>query len=85
MAFLKTLAIIFIVYYVIRLFTRYILPGLFVNYMDNKMNEFKKQQKRQQQNMRKREGEVTVDYDPANNAKNKPSRGEYIDYVEVKE
>lgn len=85
MAFLKTLAIIFIVYYVIRLFTRYILPGLFVNYMDNKMNEFKKQQKRQQQNMRKREGEVTVDYDPANNDKNKPARGEYVDYVEVKE
>ncbi len=85
MAFLKTLAIIFIVYYVIRLFTRYILPGLFVNYMDNKMNEFKKQQKRQQQNMRKREGEVTVDYDPANNGKNKPARGEYVDYVEVKE
>jgi hypothetical protein len=85
MAFLRTLVIIFIVFYVIRLFARYILPGLFVNYMDNKVNEFKKQQKKQQQDVKNREGEVTINYEPGKNSKNKPSGGDYVDYVEVKE
>ncbi|MCK7531887.1 MAG: hypothetical protein MZV63_13130 [Marinilabiliales bacterium] len=37
--------IIFIIYYLGRLFTRYILPSLFYNYMDDKMKEFSEQQK----------------------------------------
>lgn len=89
MGLLRTILIIIIVYYVIRLFTRYILPGLFVNYMDKKMNEFSKQQmkeqKRQHQQARQHEGEVTIDYNPGNSSKNKPAKGEYVDYVEVKE
>ncbi len=85
MAFLRTILIIFIIYYVVRLFTRYLLPSMFVNYMDGKMEDFKRQQKRQQQESRKREGEVTIDYTPQNAAKNKPSKGDYVDYVEVKD
>jgi len=89
MGFLRTILIIIIVYYVIRLFTRYILPGLFVNYMDKKMNEFSKQQMKEQQRQRQRaqqhEGEVTIDHNPNNSSKNKPAKGEYVDYVEVKE
>jgi len=80
MALLRTLLILFIIYYVIRLVTRYILPALFYNYMDDKMNGFKKQQKQQQ-----RQGEVTIDYSPGNQSKNKPAKGDYIDYVEVKD
>ncbi len=89
MGFLRTILIIIIVYYVIRLFTRYILPGLFVGYMDKKMNEFSKQQMKQQQRQnqqaQQREGEVTIDYKPGDSPKNKPSKGDYVDYVEVKE
>ena len=83
--FIRTVVIIFVVVYVIRLFTRYILPSLFVNYMDNKVNEFKRQQKKQREQARKREGEVTIDYSPENNSKNKPAKGDYVDYVEVKD
>lgn len=89
MGFLRTILIIIIIYYVIRLFTRYILPGLFVNYMDKKMNDFSKQQvkeqQRQRQQARQREGEVTIDYKPGDTAGNKSSKGDYVDYVEVKE
>ena len=85
MAFLRTILILFIIYYVIRIFTRYILPSLFVNYMDSKVEELKKQQKRQRDQARKREGEVTIDFSSKNQGKDKPSKGEYVDYVEVKD
>jgi len=88
MGLLRTILILFIIFYVIRLFTRYILPALFVNYMDDKMDAFakhQKQQQRQRQEARKHEGEVTVDYKPGEQLKNKPAKGDYTDYVEVKD
>jgi hypothetical protein len=51
--------------------------------MDNKMEEFSKMQKKHRDQARRHEGEVTIDYSPKN-SKNKPSRGEYVDYTEVK-
>jgi ATPase subunit of ABC transporter with duplicated ATPase domains len=84
---LRTILIIFIISYVIKLFTRYIMPALFYNYMDDKAKEFSQQQKRrqrEQQQARKREGEVFIDYTPQGNSKNKPSKGDYVDYEEVK-
>jgi hypothetical protein len=85
MGLLRTILILFIIFYVIRLFTRYILPALFVNYVDHKMGDFTRQQQNQQQRARKREGEVTIDYSPDNPSKNKPAKGDYVDYVEVKD
>jgi hypothetical protein len=56
--------------------------------MDDKMKEFSKQQQKQRQRQaekaRKREGEVTIDYSPNGQSKNKPAKGDYVDYVEVK-
>ncbi len=43
MALLRTILIIIIVTYIIRLFTRYILPAMFFNFMDDKAREFAKQ------------------------------------------
>lgn len=85
MAFLRTLLIIIIIFYVVRLFTRYILPALFSNYMDSKVKEFSKRQQRYNEEIRKREGEVTIDYHPGNKGKGKTDKGEYVDYVEVKD
>lgn len=89
MGLLRTILILFIIFYTVRLFTRYILPALFYNYMDNKMEEFTRQQQKQQQRQReqarRREGEVTVDYKPGDRSKNKPAKGDYVDYVEVKD
>jgi len=87
MGLLKTLLIIFIIYYLGKLFTQYILPALFYNYMDDKVKEFsqkqQKQRKREQQQAKSREGEVTIDYAPQD-GKNKRPGGEYVDYEEVK-
>lgn len=81
--------ILFIIFYVIRLFTRYILPALFYNYMDDKMNELSRQQQkkrqREQQEARKHEGQVTVEYPRGTFPKGKPDKGEYTDYDEVKD
>ncbi len=88
MGLLRTILIIIIVTYIIRLFTRYILPALFFNFMDDKAREFAKQQKKEYQKAqqaKKREGEVSIDYSPQNNSKNKPRSGVYVDYEEVKD
>jgi hypothetical protein len=85
MALLRTILILIIIFYLVRIFTRYILPSLFTNYMDNKMEEFARHQQKQRQRAKKHEGEVTVDYTPRNKSKDKPIEGEYIDYVEVKD
>jgi flagellar basal body-associated protein FliL len=88
MALLRTILIIIIVTYIIRLFTRYILPAMFFNFMDDKAREFTKQQKKEyqrSQQAKKREGEVSVDYSPQSNNKNKPRSGVYVDYEEVKD
>jgi len=86
---LRTLLIIFIIYYLGRLFTRYILPTLFYNYMNGKMKDFSRQQqrqgKREQKQAQKREGEVNIDYTPQGGGKDKPSKGEYVDYEEVRD
>lgn len=85
MTLLRTILILIIIYYVIRLFTRYILPALFYNYMDDKMKDFSRNQKKQQYKASKPEGEVTIDYMPGKNNKKSTGKGEYVDYEEVKE
>lgn len=85
MALLRTILILIIIFSIIRMITRYILPSLFTNYMDSKVNEFARKQKNYHEKAKKREGEVTIDYNPGSQSKNKPSKGEYIDYVEVKD
>jgi len=88
MALLRTILIIIIVTYIIRLFTRYILPAMFFNFMDDKAREFAKQQKKEYQRAqqaKKREGEVSIDYSPQQTNKNKPRSGVYVDYEEVKD
>jgi len=87
MGLLRTILIILIVTYIIRLFARYILPALFFNFMDDKAREFAKQHKKEyqrSQRAKKREGEVSIDYAPQNEKKNKSRPGVYIDYEEVK-
>lgn len=85
MALFRTILILIIIFSLIRIFSRYILPALFTNYMDSKMNEFSQRQKKYKEQARKREGEVTIDYDPTQKTKNRPSKGEYVDYVEIKD
>ena len=64
---------------------RYVLPLLFGNYVNRKMNDFSDPfSKQQKTNGRKKEGEVTVDYTPQEGKKRK-DRGEYTEYEEIKD
>jgi hypothetical protein len=88
MGLLRTILIIIIITYIIRLFTRFILPAMFFNFMDDKAREFAKQQKKEYQRAqqaKKREGEVSIDYSPQHSKRNKPGSGVYVDYEEVKD
>jgi len=89
MALIRILLVIFIIYYLGRLVMRFILPTLFNDYMDDKMKEFARQQQKQrmreQEQSRKREGEVNIDYSPKGDNRRKPSRGEYVDYEEIRD
>jgi len=80
--FIRTLIIIAVIYFVIRLFTRYLLPLLLENKikeMQKKMHEQEKQKKRGDG----REGEVTIEYDQKKNNIGKQQEGEYVDFEEV--
>ncbi|MBN2349362.1 MAG: hypothetical protein JXJ22_11015 [Bacteroidales bacterium] len=81
MGLLRTLLIIFLIYYIGRLFARYIMPFLLRNYIKNQMGNTSSQY--QNRNQSKREGQVTVDYQPKKEKQIKKDKGDYIDYEEV--
>jgi uncharacterized membrane protein (DUF106 family) len=80
--FLRTLLVIALIYFAIRLFTRYILPYIVENKvkeMQQKLNEQKKQQER----AGRREGDVTIEYDKKQNNSRNKNDGEYVDFEEI--
>lgn len=80
--FIRTLFIIAVIYFAIRVFSRYILPMLVdkgVKNMQQKMYE----QQRQNQHSTRREGEVTIEKNKQQNKKYNPDKGEYVDFEEV--
>jgi predicted Holliday junction resolvase-like endonuclease len=79
--FLRTVVVILIIFYAVRLITRFVLPLLFqktIKDMQAKMH----QQMRDQQRQEKREGEVTVERNQNQNNRNSQT-GEYVDFEEV--
>jgi hypothetical protein len=85
MGFLRILLILILLYYLVRIIMRYLVPLLFGSYVNRKMNDFSDPFSRHQKTSeRKKEGEVTVDYKPPEDKKRK-DRGEYIDYEEIKD
>ena len=80
--FLRTLLIIAIVYYGIRLFTRFVLPLLVDKGLKNMQQKMQEQQ-RQQQGAARPKDEVTIEYDKNSNKSNTPGKGEYVDFEEI--
>ena len=78
--FIRTVFIILVIYYAIRLISKYIIPILFEKEI-NKTQERMKSQFRDQQREKKQKGEVTIEYNPKKNTDNQ--KGEYIDFEEV--
>lgn len=81
--FIRTLVFLLAIYFIIKLFARYVLPLILENkirQMQHNMNE----RTRTQNPSNKREGEVTIDYGPnGSNKNNLHDKGEYVDFEEV--
>lgn len=80
--FIRTLFVIGVIYFAIRLISRYLLPMLVekgVKNMQQKMNE----QQKQNQRSARSDGDVTIEYDKKNNPNNNPKQGDYVDFEEV--
>ena len=83
--FVRTILIIVLVYYAIKILTRFFAPYL-MRYMSKKMQQkfegqFGQQQQRAQHNHK--EGETVIDKVPNRNTSSNKKVGEYIDYEEL--
>ena len=80
--FLRTLFIIAIIYYGIKIFSRYILPMLVDKGLKNMQQKMHNQQ-RQNQTPTRPPGEVTIEDNRQKRDKNGKIKGEYVDFEEV--
>ncbi len=80
--FLRTLLFIIVIFYAVRLFSRYVLPLLINKGMKN-MQEKMNNQQRQYRQSNRREGEVTIEYGPEKKRPASDKKGEYVDFEEV--
>ena len=79
--FLRTLAVIALIYFGIRLVTRYILPMLVDKGVKNMQQKMQDQQR--QNRPRRPEGEVTIEQNRNSGEKSNNNKGEYVDFEEV--
>ncbi|MFW6370317.1 MAG: DUF4834 family protein [Bacteroidota bacterium] len=81
--FIRTLVIIVAIYFIIKLFTRYVLPLI----LENKIRQMHRNMEgRSSSHYRtgKQEGEVTIEHDrQKNNNTRQQDEGEYVDFEEV--
>lgn len=80
--FLRTLFIIILVYYGIRLVTRYILPLLVDKGLKNMQQKMQDQQRQNQRSTRP-PGEVTIEFKNRTGKNGGQTKGDYIDFEEV--
>ena len=89
MGLLKTLLIIVFIYYLFRLTARFIFPFLLKYFIGKTQRDFDNWNGNKQQH-RKKEGEVSIDYNPkkdkkrtASGRKDTGDEGDYVDFEEV--
>jgi len=84
MGFLRTILIILLVYYGVKILVRLFAP-YFVRYMSNKMQErFGGQFQQQQRNeTRTKEGETVIEKGPRSKKDSNDKVGEYVDFEEI--
>ncbi len=80
--FLRTILIIAVIYYGIRLFSRYVLPLLVDKGLKNMQQKMQNQQ-RQNQRPSRPDGEVTIEDNKRDNKNRSQNKGDYVDFEEV--
>ncbi|WP_369793779.1 DUF4834 family protein [Sediminibacter sp. Hel_I_10] len=85
MGFLRTILIILLIYYGVKILARLFAP-YFLRYMSKKMQERfggQFQQQQRQRTQQKKEGETIIDKVPKSHQESDKTVGEYIDYEEI--
>ena len=80
--FLRTIFIIAVIYYAIRLISKYVLPLLIDKGVKNMQQKMYDQQKQTQRRTRP-EGEVIIEKNKKDNKNDIQNKGEYVDFEEV--
>lgn len=80
--FLRTILIIVVIYYGIRLFSRYVLPLLVDKGLKNMQQKMQNQQ-RQNQRQSRPDGEVTIEDNKKGDKGKSQTQGDYVDFEEV--
>lgn len=79
----RTVVFLLAVYFLIKLFTRYVLPLIVANKIKQMQQDMNRRNQQYYRSDRP-EGEVKIDFGNQNNNKNrKTTEGEYIDFEEV--
>ena len=81
--FLRTILIIAIIYYGIRLISKYVLPLLVEKGIKNMQEKMQDQYRQQNQRPSKQKGEVTIEHNQTSPRNNETDKGEYVDFEEV--
>ncbi len=80
--FVRTLFIIAVIYYGIRIISKYILPMLIDKGVKNMQQKMQDQQHQTQRSSRP-DGEVTIETDKKSNNNSNPVQGDYVDFEEI--
>lgn len=82
MGILKTILIILIVYYVLKIVARMAFPMMMKSFVGKMEKKFQGQQQNQYREPKAKVGETTIDKAPSEATSNKEV-GEYVDYEEI--
>jgi len=85
MGFLRTIAIIVIIYYVFKFLMRLLAPFLMKKMADKMGSQFQQNQQGRQRQESEPEGKVTVEGQSHRSTKFSDGEGEYVDYEEIKD
>jgi len=85
MGLLRTIAIILIVYYVLKFIGKYILPLFIKQVVKNVEKSFREQQQNKYEDTTGKVGETVIAKKPLENKEGNKDVGDYVDYEEIKD
>jgi len=80
---LKTIAILVIIYYGFKFFSKYIAPIFLKKVISNVEKKYKEQQQNQQQKPEGKVGETIIAKKPSDSKESNKDVGDYVDYEEI--
>ena len=75
---------IFVIYFIVRFFTRLLLPVVMEDYLKNAKKRAEREKHEFYKAEKKREGKISIDFGPNKGRNDRNEEGEYVDYEEIK-